>query len=41
MNAPIEIPTSSRLRFRLMDEGDADLLFELDQDPDVMRFVTK
>ena len=40
MNAPIEIPTSSRLRFRLMDEGDADLLFELDQDPDVMRFMT-
>jgi len=39
MKAPLQVPTSSRLRFRLMDRRDADLLFELDQDPEVMRFL--
>jgi len=30
---------SERLTFRLMDENDSDLLFELDQDPAVMRYL--
>lgn len=34
------IPNSERLTFRLMDENDADLLWQLDQDPDVMRYIT-
>lgn len=33
------IPDSARLRYRLMDERDAPLWFELDQDPEVMRFL--
>lgn len=40
MKAPLAIPPSARLRFRLMDEQDADLLFDLDQDPEVMHFMT-
>lgn len=36
---PLIIPPSTRLSFRLMDAGDADLLFDLDQDPEVMRFL--
>jgi RimJ/RimL family protein N-acetyltransferase len=38
---PLTIPPSARLRFRLMDAGDADLLFDLDQDPEVMRFLNE
>jgi Acetyltransferases, including N-acetylases of ribosomal proteins len=33
------IPATERLTFRLMDRSDAPLLFELDQDPEVMRFL--
>jgi RimJ/RimL family protein N-acetyltransferase len=33
------IPNSQRLSYRLMNESDADLLFQLDQDPQVMRFI--
>lgn len=32
---------STRLQFRLMDESDADALFELDQDPEVMNYLTQ
>lgn len=39
MSSFIHIPTSSRLRYRLMDSNDASLLFELDQDPEVMEFL--
>jgi len=39
MKPYINIPHSERLHFRLMDEKDADLLFELDQDPEVMRYL--
>ena len=39
MKHSIEIPHSERLRYRLMNESDADNLFELDQDPEVMRFL--
>ena len=39
MTNAISIPDSNRLRYRLMDNNDADLLFELDQDPEVMRFL--
>ena len=35
------IPPTDRLAFRLMGEGDADLLWELDQDPEVMRFLNE
>jgi len=37
---PVSVPDSSRLHYRLMDERDADLLFDLDQDPEVMRFMS-
>jgi RimJ/RimL family protein N-acetyltransferase len=33
------IPDSERLRYRLMDERDKQLWFDLDQDPEVMRFL--
>lgn len=33
------IPDSARLRYRLMDERDLPLWYELDQDPEVMRFL--
>jgi RimJ/RimL family protein N-acetyltransferase len=36
----ITIPASSRLRYRLMDSRDAPLWFELDQDPEVMRYLS-
>jgi RimJ/RimL family protein N-acetyltransferase len=39
MTAAIHIPASTRLAFRLMDSSDAPLLFELDQDPEVMRYL--
>lgn len=35
----LHIPDSQRLRFRLMDEHDGDLMYELDQDPEVMRYI--
>lgn len=35
----LEIPNSERLRFELMTDVHADLLFELDQDPEVMRYI--
>ena len=38
---PIEIPPSERLSYRLMDSKDAHLWFELDQDPEVMRFLNE
>jgi RimJ/RimL family protein N-acetyltransferase len=42
MSTPPLIPDSTRLRFRLMDvhsEADRKLLWELDQDPEVMHFL--
>ncbi|MDQ2639414.1 MAG: GNAT family N-acetyltransferase [Pseudomonadota bacterium] len=39
MPAAIQIPPTARLAFRLMDSADAPLLFELDQDPEVMRYL--
>lgn len=39
MTTTLHIPPSARLDFRLMDDGDAVLLFELDQDPEVMRYL--
>lgn len=36
---PIRIPPTARLSFRMMDSNDAELLFELDQDPEVMRYL--
>lgn len=36
----MKINNSARLSYRLMDSNDADLLFELDQDPQVMKFIT-
>lgn len=35
----LAIPDSARLCFRLMDSRDAPLWFELDQDPEVMRYL--
>jgi RimJ/RimL family protein N-acetyltransferase len=40
MTNTISIPDSARLRYRLMGENDGDLLFELDQDPEVMRYLS-
>lgn len=39
MGSIIHIPPSSRLSYRLMNSNDASLLFELDQDPEVMRYL--
>ncbi len=36
---PLEIKNSDRLSYALMTENDADLLFELDQNPEVMRYI--
>ncbi|MFC3032020.1 GNAT family N-acetyltransferase [Pseudoalteromonas fenneropenaei] len=35
----MQLTNSARLSYRLMDELDGELLFELDQDPAVMRFL--
>lgn len=35
----INIPNSSRLRFSLISQDDKALLFELDQDPEVMKYI--
>ena len=37
--AQFEVPDSARMRFGLMGSADRQLLFELDQDPEVMRFI--
>lgn len=37
----LTIKHSERLSYRLMDDTDADLLFELDQDPAVMEFINE
>jgi RimJ/RimL family protein N-acetyltransferase len=39
MTAAIQIPPTPRLKFRLMGASDAPLFFELDQDPEVMRYL--
>ena len=36
----MHIQDSERLRFAIMGEQDVDLLYELDSDPEVMRFLT-
>ena len=36
----VKINNSERLCYKLMDASDADLLFELDQDPAVMKYLT-
>ena len=36
----MNITSTTRLTFRLMTEQDDELLFELDQDPAVMRYLT-
>ena len=40
MTTAITMTNSARLSFALMDENDSELLFQLDQDPEVMRFIT-
>lgn len=35
----MKLANSARLSYRLMNENDADLLFQLDQDPKVMHFI--
>lgn len=35
----VKVNNSQRLSFKLMDKKDANLLYELDQDPDVMRYI--
>lgn len=35
----LQIPASARLQYRLLDANDSELLFELDQDEAVMRFI--
>lgn len=35
----MNVKDTSRLSFALMDDNDAELLFELDQDPEVMRYI--
>jgi len=35
----LQIPASARLQYRLFDADDSELLFELDQDEAVMRFI--
>ena len=37
----MNINNSQRLRFQLMQPSDADLLYELDQDPEVLRYVNR
>lgn len=41
MKLPLTIPPTDRLAFRLMGADDADLLWELDQDPEVMHFLNE
>lgn len=37
----MNIPRTARLNFKLMDENDSALLFELDNDPQVMEYLTR
>ena len=37
----MNIARTARLSFRLMDENDAELLYELDNDPEVMKHLTR
>ncbi|QMW13480.1 GNAT family N-acetyltransferase [Pseudoalteromonas sp. MT33b] len=37
----MNIARTTRLSFRLMDENDAELLYELDNDPQVMKYLTR
>ncbi len=34
------LPDSERLSFRLFNQNDGELLWQLDQDPEVMKYVT-
>ena len=36
----MNIISSARLSYKLMTKEDGELLFQLDQDPEVMRFIT-
>lgn len=36
----VQIPDSDRLQYRLMTVGDHSILWQLDQDPDVMKYIT-
>jgi RimJ/RimL family protein N-acetyltransferase len=38
-NLIMHIPSSKRLDYALMSADDAELLFQLDQDPEVMRYI--
>jgi RimJ/RimL family protein N-acetyltransferase len=40
MSNVVSIPVTPRLYFRPLEPDDAQLLFDLDQDPEVMRFLT-
>jgi RimJ/RimL family protein N-acetyltransferase len=35
----LRVPDSARLSFRLLDQHDAQVLFDVDQDPEVMRYL--
>lgn len=35
----MEIPDSERLKFRFLSRADSELFFQLDQDPEVMRYI--
>ncbi|MBW8190101.1 GNAT family N-acetyltransferase [Neiella marina] len=37
----LQVKETSRLCFELMSENDAELMFQLDQDPQVMKFITR
>lgn len=37
----MNVPRTTRLDFKLMDEHDAPLLFELDSDPQVMKYLSR
>lgn len=40
MTRAVRVSQSARLSYRLLGADDAELLFELDQDPEVMRFIS-
>lgn len=35
----MQIPNSNRLSYKLIDESDSEFLFQLDQNPEVMRYI--
>lgn len=37
----MNVPRTTRLDFKLMDEHDAPLLFEIDSDPQVMKYLSR